>query len=446
MRISIISALLITLLTSAPLLASERPDIPPKLTLQRAVEISFAHSPVLRLADSQLRQTEAARDRARSSRLPQLSIGAFEALQTLNLEARGIQAPPIPGIGSLLPIRVGPFSQVDARSLITQEVVNLSLRHRHRAGNARVEGAQAGHKHARELLALNVVVGYVQALRNQAAEATLRQQLSFARQLYTITEDRFQQGVASSLDVKRSLQQVNNLQQSLYERENALLASKLALANVIHARISADYELADIGRFYDTRSTSKAETISLALRSRPDYQAAQLQVRAAELELRSAQSRRYPTLSFAADYGQSGRRPFNNLNTYRIQGSLNIPVYLGGGISAEIKESRGRLEEARALRDQIMSQVETEVLTALEAVRSARRQVEVAEDTIRLASEEIDLTTARFTSGVTDNTEVVNAQDRLARAEENRIRALFNLNIARANLHRATGAAEATYH
>jgi hypothetical protein len=39
----------------------------------------------------------------------------------------------------------------------------------------------------------------------------------------------------------------------------------------------------------------------------------------------------------------------------------------------------------------------------------------------------------------------VNAQDRLARAEDNRIRALFHLHIAQAELQRATGAAEKAY-
>jgi outer membrane protein TolC len=41
--------------------------------------------------------------------------------------------------------------------------------------------------------------------------------------------------------------------------------------------------------------------------------------------------------------------------------------------------------------------------------------------------------------------EVVNAQDRLERAEQNRIRALFQWHVTRANLERAMGSAEKTY-
>lgn len=163
------------------------------------------------------------------------------------------------------------------------------------------------------------------------------------------------------------------------------------------------------------------------------------------MELRAARSRRYPTLSFAADYGQSGRAPFQNLNTYRIQGSLNVPIYLGGAISAEASQQQSRLDEAQAMLDEIQSQIETDVLTALAAVKSAEAQVNVADETIGLAGEELELSRERFTGGVADNIEVVNAQDRLERANQNRIRALFQWHVARANLERAMGSAEKTY-
>jgi outer membrane protein TolC len=407
--------------------------------------MAFDASPALRRAAARVRETQAARDQIRATRLPQLSVGAFDALRTVNLEAQGIQAPVIPGLGQVIPTRVGPFSQVDARAFLNQEILNFSQRYRRQAGNTRMEVSAAEEANARELLALNVVVAYVNAQRAQASAATLHKQLSLARELLTLTTDRFSQGVASSLEVKRSQQQVNNLQQTLFEVRNSLTTAKLELANVIHAQVSADYELAGIASFYDRKTPAQADALALALQSRPDYRAAEAQVRAAELEVRGARSERYPTLSFAADYGQSGKQPFSNLNTFRIQGSLNIPVYLGGRIKADALQAESRLEQAQALLDEVRSQVETDVLTALGSVESAQRQVDVAESTIRLAQEEVDLSIARFTGGVTDNTEVVNAQDRLARAEDNRIRALFNLHIAGAGLERAIGAAEKTY-
>jgi outer membrane protein TolC len=224
-----------------------------------------------------------------------------------------------------------------------------------------------------------------------------------------------------------------------------LTIAKLELAKLIHAQISADYELADIASFYDTSAPAEKEALAAAFESRPDYRAAQAQVRAAELDLRSSRAERYPTVAFAADYGQSGKKVFHNRNTFRVQGSLNIPVFLGGRISADVRQAQSRLESAQAFLDEVRAEVETDVLSAVANVTSAKRQVEVADATIVLSQQEVDLSTARFTSGVTDNTEVVNAQDRLARAEDNRIRALYNLHLAQAGLQRATGAAEKAY-
>jgi outer membrane protein len=429
-----------------PLLpAADRPQIPPKLTLQQALAIAYQQSPALRQARARLLESEGLRDETRSAGLPQVSVAMFEARRTANLKAQGIDIPSIPGSGFQVPERVGPFSQVDARAFVNQELIDIPLLYRRRASVAKVDASQADSQNARELLAANVATAYFQAQRDQAQTATLREQMALARQLYTITADRQQQGVASLLDSRRAEQQVNNVQQELLEAESALTASKLQLANIIYAQITDAYELADIENFYQAPAISAQEAVDQALHSRPDYQAAQAQLRAAEMESHSVGTQRYPTLSLAADYGQSGQRPFHNLNTYRVQGTLSVPVFLGGRIAAQEKEAEGRVDQARAALDAVQSQIETEVRTALQAVNSAQRQVQVAEDTVRLANDEVDLSTARFTRGISDNTEVVNAQDHLARAEDNRIRALFNYNLARANLYRAIGAAEKTY-
>lgn len=424
---------------------AQRPPIPAQLSLKEAVSIAFTNSPVLTQSQASLGETEAARERARAALMPQLSVGVFEAVRTVNLEAQGIQFPEIPGLGRTVPVRVGPFSQFDARAYLNQEVLNFQRRYGHKAAGARLEASEAENLNVRELLATTVVMAYVNAQRSQAAEATLRKQLALSRQLLTITNDRASQGVASSLDTRRAELQANNLQQALLEAENALTVAKLELAKVIHAEISADYELADIASYFETSTPNEQEALKQAFDSRPDYRAAQAQLRAVELDLRSARAERYPSLAFAADYGQSGRKPFENLNTYRVQGSLNIPVFQGGRIAADVKQAESRRQRAEAFLEEVRAGVESDVLSALAKVQSAKRQVEVAEESISLGQEEVDLTTARFTSGVTDNTEIVNAQDRLTRAEDNRIRALFHLHLAVAELQRATGNAEKTY-
>jgi outer membrane protein len=143
--------------------------------------------------------------------------------------------------------------------------------------------------------------------------------------------------------------------------------------------------------------------------------------------------------------GQSGSTPVHNVNTYKVQGSINVPLYTGGRIRGEVEEAEGTLREARALLDQNRSQIETDVLTAMSGVEWALKEFETSAHNVTLSRQEVEFTRARFAQGISDNTEVVNAQDRLTQADDAHIRAQYMLGLARANLARSLGAAEKTY-
>jgi outer membrane protein TolC len=75
-------------------------------------------------------------------------------------------------------------------------------------------------------------------------------------------------------------------------------------------------------------------------------------------------------------------------------------------------------------------------------LKSASDQVAVAQNALNLAKEEVAQAQDRFAAGVTNNIEVVQAQDALASTNENYIGALFAFNFAKLSLARAVGIAE----
>jgi outer membrane protein len=78
-------------------------------------------------------------------------------------------------------------------------------------------------------------------------------------------------------------------------------------------------------------------------------------------------------------------------------------------------------------------------------LKSARNQVEVATLGVHLAKEEVDQARDRFKAGVANNIEVIQAQDALARANDNQIAALYRFNQARADYARSIGEMEKVY-
>src|SRR5712672_2592612 len=93
----------------------------------------------------------------------------------------------------------------------------------------------------------------------------------------------------------------------------------------------------------------------------------------------------------------------------------------------------------------LRNQIALDVKTALINLDSARNQVRVANLGVQLSKEEVDQARDRFNAGVANNIEVIQAQDSLARANDNQIAALYRFNQARADLARSVGQMEKVY-
>jgi outer membrane protein len=431
-----IPALLV--LTAAFAMAADRPGLPANLTLSQALSIALANSTVIRDAQAGLDQATGRYAQSRAYRLPQIDISLRQNLQTVNLIGIGI---PLAGAQG----KLGPFGSMDARIYLSQEILNFANRRTWESSKAQQDSSKFLVNNARELVALNVVAAYLEALKAKATRDTLLEQVRLASELYKLTRDRVDKGVAAELDAVRAMQPVNSLEQQRQEAEQSYVAAKLNLANIMQAQATADYEVSDNAAYGEGTLPDRTAAIQTAFASRSDFRAAEANLKAAELKVRSFKSTRLPTLKAVVDDGQMGNSPVHNMNTYRVQGVIDIPVFTGGRTRGEIEEADGAVRAAQVSLDGSRSQIETDVLVAMSGVEWAQKQVATSAGNVKLSRQELELSRARFAQGITDNTEVVNAQDRLARADDATIRAQYMLGIARANLARAVGATEKTY-
>ncbi|HKD78246.1 MAG TPA: TolC family protein [Candidatus Angelobacter sp.] len=427
--------------TGQPAAAGQQalPQIPNPLTLSQAVTIALSNNSVIRQAQARLAQATGQNAQSRSALLPQVEGNAHQAYLTINLKGIGIDIPSVPQG------KTDPFGSMDARITLRQDLLNIANREAWKSSSARQESSRLLLGNSREIVVLNVVGGYLQALQVKALRDSLIEQTKLADDLYKLTEDRVRQGISAKLDAIRAQEQVNSLEQQRQEAEQNLIAAKLNLANLLQTAVTADYEVDDPAAYGVEAPVDRASAISAALASRPDFLAAKSSVRAAELQVQAAKGTRYPTISTSFSDGQSGSTPVHNQNTYRLAGTLNIPIYTSGRIRGQIDEAEGALHETQAGAEQLRSQIETDVLTAIAGVEWAAKQVETSAANVKLSREEVELSRQRFAQGVADNTEVVNAQDRVSKADDARVRAMYTLGLARANLARAMGAAEKTY-
>lgn len=89
--------------------------------------------------------------------------------------------------------------------------------------------------------------------------------------------------------------------------------------------------------------------------------------------------------------------------------------------------------------------IDQEVRDAYLDLDSAAQEVSVEQSAVTLATQNLEQSRDRFVSGVTDNIEVVQAQDALAIANDAYIASVYSYNLAKISLARATGVAESQY-
>ena len=90
----------------------------------------------------------------------------------------------------------------------------------------------------------------------------------------------------------------------------------------------------------------------------------------------------------------------------------------------------------------MQGQIDFQIRTALLDLKTAADQVAVAQDNLDLANQTLTQARDRFAAGVTDNIEVVQAQESVANANQSLISSIYMHNLAKVSLARAMGATE----
>jgi outer membrane protein TolC len=406
------------------------------LSLSAAIDRGLAQNLGLRLGEQGVRSADAGRRLALSNLLPNLTAGAFESSQQVNLKAYGFSG--IPGV----PTIVGPFSVFDARLYASQSIFNLSARRSARASTEILRAARSSYQDARDVVVLVVTDLYLQAAAGRARIDAVRAQLNTAQALYDRAVSLKQAGVVPGIEVLRAQVELQAQKQRLIYYQNEFEKQKLNLARAIGLPVGQAFRLAGAIPYTPPPALSFEEALQQAYRSRSDCQSAAALVSAAETARKAALAERLPSLSFNGNYGDIGSKLTSSHGTYAVAASLNIPIFQGGRVRAEVLAADALLEQRKAELDSLRSSIDYELRTAFLDLQAAGQQVQVARSALDLANQQMTQAQDRFSAGVSSNIEVVQAQEALASSNENYISSLYAYHSAKASLARALGTAE----
>jgi len=410
-----------------------------QIDFKGAIERGLRNNLGLLLAGDQALSARGQRWQQLAELLPNISIRAMEDVQTQSLTALGLK-------GSVLhapvPRVIGPFNYFDLRASAAQTVFNYRSLEKERAASQTLKAAQLNFKDSRELVVLAVGNSYLQAIAAAARVETAEAQVKSAQALYQKAADQQKAGLTPAIDALRSQVELQTRQQQLIVARNELAKSTLSVARIIGLPLGQPFVLTEKAPYQALTPLPLETYLQRAYNGRADYQAALAQVLSAELSRKAAVAGRYPSIDLDANFGDIGVNPANSNGTWQVTGGINVPVFAGNRVHGDILVADAQLKQSRAQLGDLRGSIDYEVRSAVLDLNAAAEQVEVARSSVELAEQALAQSQDRFTAGVVDSLEVVQAQEAVAAAHESYIQSLYAHNLAKVELAYAIGDAE----
>ena len=399
-----------------------------KLSLRDAMDAAVDQNPTVRLFQERIIQAQDVADTQLGALLPNLSGRLSGARRRFFTGSFG---------GS--PTVTNPRDFYEARAALTQNVFSLSLIQKWRAAKSGVDVASLNAEVTRRDTMATVGLIYLETLRAKAAVEARKADVTLNQELLRLATERKAAGMATSLDVTRAKVQLENERQRLLVAENERDRAKLNLIRAIGLSFDVQMVLTDEMAMVSVPEQTMAEALAVAKENRTELKVQKQRERLASLTFSSVASERVPSFQALGDIGLIGNQIPDMLTTDNVQVLMTVPIFDGGQREGRISESRSLVRQEAINTQDIQYQITLEVRDALLTLHSAKKQVAVAEEGLKLSLTELELARERFAVGVATNIEVTNAQTSVAQARDNVIQGLFTYNAARISLARSQG-------
>src|SRR5438105_490912 len=453
----------------------------PTFTLDQAILTALQRNPTLLIAEQEIKRTKGVIIQVRAQALPQITAsGRFEWIDP-NLRANIFQSTTTTGTtgGGAASIVNSPPSQVRDVQAVASPTPNPNVTNSTLSDvtyNIQVTGTQLifngttwpsirgtffqrdsayfSFRNVLDQLIATVKTQFYQVVVNRELIDVQQQSVNLLQQQLKDQQNRFEAGTVPRFNVLQAEVALYNQIPQLITAQNNYRISKITLAKTL----GLDFQpgrgenppLEVVGEMpYTPRTIALADAIELGKQRRPFLKQARANVLNQLQQVRATAGQYLPTITTTGG-GEWVSSPTNSSWhdiskgwIAMVQGS--VPIWDSGAIAGQVIQQRALLSEVKNTYDDDVRQVELEIQTAYsnllqnrELIKSQEKNVEQAEEALRLAK-------ARLDAGAGVQLDVLNAQVQLLTAQSTRLQALFGYNSSLAEFDRATGA-QSVYH
>lgn len=417
------AALTLGALLMAPLAASA-------LDLVQAYEAARQNDPTFRAAFYDAEGGKEYKTIGRAGLLPQLSANYNASRNVTDITV---------GKAESHPKYISRVAVVQLR----QPVLSLDGIARYKQGVAQSNYSAAVFDVQQQDLIVRLIGAYVDALFADEQERLAQAQRDTLVEQRKVNDHLFDKGEGTRTDMAETQAKLDLAEAQLVEAQDNQINARTTLEAIVGVDVGVLGRLKPQFPVLPLPEGGLEYWNKLALENNPDVRAQQQAIEAARQEVNKNRAGHAPRIDFVASYSKNASdsvTTYNQESTVRAIGvQISVPLYSGGGISAQTRQSAAGLEKARADLDGKSSKTLTEVRKQYAVVVSSIARINALVKAESSGALLMTATEKSIAGGVRINLDLLNAQQQLFSTKRDLAQARYNYLMATVKLHAAAG-------
>lgn len=293
-------------------------------------------------------------------------------------------------------------------------------------------------------LILKLVSVYLETLYAQDRVNLQQNKLEAVAQQLRQADQRYQRGSGTVVEVNEAQSNLDIAKVEKIQAANDLLSSQQSLQILTGTTPALSAELLVNGLNTLTGSEYSVERwIDMARQHHPELLAATLDIDVARKDVEKKQAGHYPTLDLVGVRSYSQNDSNNTLgsrfDTSTIALQMNVPLFAGGYVSANVRQSASRLTASEETMTAKSREIEFNVRKYYQNLIAQQQSITAYQQAVQSARVALDGTQKGFVAGFKTNHEVLDAQQKLFTNQLSLTKAYYSLISDWVNLQFSSG-------
>lgn len=429
---------MVSALMSFPVFA-QQPDTL-RFSLTEAINYAVKNNPQLKSTQLYETSNEFKIKELKSSALPQIN-GSAGGTDNYKMSSQLLPGDFFGQPGQTIPVKFGTRFNYNGTVQLSQEIYNPSLSTGLKAARESQGLYQLQTFQSKEDLIYNLAQLYIQIQLAEKQKELYAGNIDRTEKLLEITKLQLKEGIVKRTDSAQLQVNLTNMLTQFSNAENdyeQLIDNVKLLMNL------------DVNQPIVITAPEEAERIvvsnQLDLDANTDLNIIDKKLRLEELNADNIKAGYKPTLSFSANYGRQWQtdKLFNKDATTGLSSgyyslNLNIPIFDGFKKRNQITQSRIASQQLELNKAYSEKNIETQYRTATKNLNQNQRVFRAQTQNMKLAEDLYEVAKLSYTEGISDLSELLNAENSLREAQSQYLTAMLQTNLSELETMKASG-------